>query len=159
MASSSLREMFRIPWRAIRKYKTKTHQLYNRLFYPPQWHNLRSLTPISKVFGFDRGTPIDRIYTDDFLRKNAHFIRGRVCEITDNAYTKAFGTATQSEILHFMADNPRATIIGDLTQHDSLPQGILDCFICTVTLNFIYDYKAAIRGIYRMLKSNGGGHD
>ncbi len=138
--------------------RKNAHFIYNRLCRPPKWHNLRSIEPISKVFGFDRGTPIDRIYTNDFLRKNAHFIQGRVCEIAENTYTKTFGSnITQSEILHYTTENKNATIIGDLTQHSTLPQGILDCFICTVTLNFIYDYKAAIKGIYLMLKSNGGG--
>lgn len=158
MANSTLRTMLRLPWRIFNQCKIKVLQRYNRLCRPPKWHNLRSIEPISKVFGFDRGTPIDRIYTNDFLQKNAHFIQGRVCEIAENTYTKTFGSnVTQSEILHYTTENKNATIIGDLTQHSTLPQGILDCFICTVTLNFIYDYKAAIKGIYLMLKSNGGG--
>lgn len=158
MTNHTMCGILRYLWRFFCQYKTKSLQLYNRLFHPPKWHNLRFTQPISKVFGFDRGTPIDRIYTDDFLKKNAHFIQGRVCEIAENTYTKTFGSnVTQSEILHYTKENPNATIIGDLTQHHSLPQGILDCFICTVTLNFIYDYKMAIKGIYLMLKSNGGG--
>lgn len=158
MTKSILYTLLRLPWRIANRYKTKALQRYKRLCHPPKWHNLRSTKPISQVFGFDRGTPIDRIYTNDFLSANAHFIQGRVCEIAENTYTKAFGSnITQSEILHYTKDNKNATIIGDLTEHSTLPQGILDCFVCTVTLNFIYDYKAAIKGIYLMLKSNGGG--
>lgn len=151
MIYNTLKQTYRMARRGL--YSCR--QILKRTFLPPKWHNLRSLKPISSIFGFDRGTPIDRIYTDDFLSKNAHFIQGRVCEIAENTYTRAFGSnITQSEILHYTADNINATIIGDLTRYDSLPQGILDCFICTVTLNFIYDYKAAIKGIYYMLKSN-----
>lgn len=150
----SIISLLKAPLRAVRGFGLACKKIYTRTLHRPNWHNLRSLKPISSVFGFDRGTPIDRIYTDDFLSKNAHFIRGRVCEIAENTYTKAFGTnVEQSEIFHFNHDNPQASIVGDLTQVDSLPHGILDCFICTVTLNFIYDYKAAIRGIYAMLKS------
>ena len=70
--------------------------------------------------------------------------------------TKKFGhDITQSHILHYTADNKKATIVGDLTKFENLPQGILNCFICTVTLNFIYDYKKAIRGIYNMLMGGG----
>lgn len=65
------------------------------------------------------------------------------------------GQVSKSEILHFTNDNPNATIVGDLTQHHLLPHNYLDCFICTVTLNFIYDYKEAIRGIHSMLKPGG----
>lgn len=133
-------------------------QASRRFFTSPKWHNLRSTTPISQVFGFDRGTPIDRIYTNDFLQRNAHYIKGRVCEIAENTYTKTFGKdVSQSEIFQYDSSGANATIIGDLTQVDTLPKGILDCFICTVTLNFIYDYKSAIRGIHTMLKESSDG--
>src|SRR5258708_1276969 len=36
--------------------------------------------PISTSFGFDRGTPIDRYYIENFLGRNAGDIRGRVLE-------------------------------------------------------------------------------
>lgn len=147
-------ELLKVCYRAIRAYFYRIKAFMLRTFKPPKWHYMRQTKPLSNVFGFDRGTPIDRIYTNDFLSTNAHFIRGRVCEIAENTYTKMFGTqVTQSDILHFTADNPKATIIGDLTNHSSLPANAFDCFICTVTLNFIYDYKAAIRGIYYTLKS------
>lgn len=64
------------------------------------------------------------------------------------------GRVSKSEILHF-ANNTNATIVGDLTKYHLLPQNYLDCFICTVTLNFIYNYKEAIKGIYSMLKPKG----
>lgn len=115
----------------------------------------KSLEPISRKFGFDLGTPIDRVYTDDFLSKNSHHIKGVVCEIAENTYTLKYGSnITKSEILH-VSDTTHATIIGDLTKHHTLPSGTMDCFICTVTLNFIFDYKEAIKGIYQMLKEGG----
>lgn len=141
------------------RIKTPILKILKRNLSPVKWENMRTIYPKSNVFGFDRGTPIDRVYTDDFLNKNKHYIKGVVCEIAENSYTKKFGSDIQkSHILHYDKDNKIATILGDLTKHDSLPKGILDCFICTVTLNFIYDYKSAIKGIYHMLKdSNLGG--
>src|SRR6185503_10982321 len=50
--------------------------------------NLRRLTPISRVFGFDRGTPVDRYYIENFLADNASDIRGRVLEVGDDSYTR-----------------------------------------------------------------------
>ncbi len=62
-----------------------------RLLKRPNWHNLRTLEPVSKVFGFDRGTPIDRVYIEDFIKKNSKYIKGVVCEIAENTYSRKFG--------------------------------------------------------------------
>ena len=143
----------------LRKIKQMLRNLQKcvyRKLNPPKWHNMRSLQPVSSVFGFDRGTPIDRIYTDDFLNKNKHHIKGIVCEIAESTYTRQLGTnVSKAEVLHYTNDNPNASIIGDLTKYENLPKDYLDCFICTVTLNFIYDYKKAIQGIHSMLKRGG----
>jgi len=42
-----------------------------------------------------------------------------------------------------------ATIVGDLTTGDGIPQGAFDCFIFTQTLQFIYDARAAVDGDQR----------
>lgn len=127
-----------------------------RFFNRPDWYNLRSLDPISPSFGLDRGTPIDRIYIEDFLKKNSDSIKGRTLEIADNFYSKKFGCAIEKfEILHATADNDKATIIGDLTDISTLPENRIDCFICTQTLNFIYNFKDAIAGIKYLLNEGG----
>lgn len=127
-----------------------------RAFIKPNWYNLRNLEPISRLFGFDRGTPIDRVYIEDFLYKNKEYIKGVVGEIGDNTYAKKFGSKiTKIEVLHYTPDNPKATIIGDLTDYKTLKENILDCFILTQTLNFIYDFKSAIAGIHYMLRKGG----
>jgi hypothetical protein len=71
----------------------------------------RRLSPISRTFGFDRATPVDRYYIERFLAENAGDIRGRVLEIGDNAYTVRFGGARveRSDIMHVDATNPDAT--------------------------------------------------
>lgn len=115
-----------------------------------------NLRPISRKFGFDRGTPIDRIYIEDFLNKNSTLITGVICEIAENSYTKKFGhNIRKSEILNYDDKNTEATIIGDLTRKETLTENSIDCFILTQTLNFIYDVKAAIEGLYYILSSNG----
>lgn len=127
-----------------------------RLFKQPNWHNLRNIEPVSRVFAFDRGTPIDRVYIEDFLEKNRSFVKGVLCEIADNNYSKKYGSNVESfEILHYTDDNKHATIIGDLTIISTLPKEKIDCFILTQTLNFIYDFKAAITGLHYMLKDGG----
>jgi len=119
--------------------------------------SLRRVTPISRVFGFDRGQPIDRYYIERFLADHAHDIRGRVLEIGDNVYTGQFGGSrvTISDVLHVVEGNPKATLVGDLTCADHIPSDTFDCVILTQTLQFIYDVRAAIGTLYRILKPGG----
>ncbi len=131
-------------------------KIFNRFFNKVNWHNLRSTTPVSRVFGLDRGIPIDRYYIEKFLEQNKHLITGIVLEIAESTYSRKFGSNVSSfEILHVDSANKNATIIGDLTQHDILPADKIDCFICTQTLNFIYDFKEAVYGIHKLLKPGG----
>jgi SAM-dependent methyltransferase len=119
--------------------------------------SLRRTTPISRQFGFDRGTPIDRYYIAKFLAEHANDIRGRVLEIGDDAYTRQFGAARvqHSDILHVTAGNPRATIIADITNAPHIPAASFDCIIFPQTLHLIYDVRAAIATLYRILKPGG----
>jgi len=131
-------------------------KIFNRVFKKINWHNLRSLKPISRVFALDRGTPIDRVYIEDFLESNKKYIKGVLCEIADNTYSKKFShDVTQFEILHYTNDTNKATIVGDLTNKETLPEKKIDCFILTQTLNFIYDFKSAINGLFYMLNPGG----
>ena len=127
-----------------------------RLLTKTQWCNLRNINPISKTFGLDRGTPIDRYYIEQFLKNNSQLIQGRFLEVGDDSYIKKFGhNISKAEVLHIDQSNPKATIIGDLTNQESLPKAVMDGFICTQTLNFIYEFKTAIQGIHRVLKPGG----
>jgi len=119
--------------------------------------DLRRSAPVSRVFGLDRGTPVDRYYIEQFLSNHATDVWGRVLEVGDNFYTRKFGgrRITRADILHVTGDNPKATIVADLTRSDDIPADAFDCVILTQTLQFIYDVKAAIRTLYRILKPGG----
>lgn len=124
----------------------------------PDWHNLRTLQPISREFGFDRGTPIDRVYIEDFLSKHTSDMLGVLCEIADSSYIEKFADkklVESIEVLHYNDDNSSATIIGDLTALDTLPKDKVDCFILTQTLNFIEDIHQAVAGIHHILAPKG----
>ena len=45
------------------------------------------VNPISSVFGFDRGKPIDRYYIEKFISDNSSTIKGDILEVEDNKYT------------------------------------------------------------------------
>lgn len=119
--------------------------------------NLRRVTPISQVFGFDRGKCIDRYYIESYLGLQTDDIQGNVLEIGDDAYTKKFGNSrvTNSDVLHRQEGNPNATIVVDLTRADHIQSDTFDCIIFTQTLQNIYDVRGAIKSLYRILRPRG----
>jgi SAM-dependent methyltransferase len=119
--------------------------------------DLGSTEPISRDWGFDRGTAIDRYYIEQCLSRNTADIKGRVLEVGDNTYTKRYGSdqIISSDVLHVSADDPRATIVADLTAADHIPSDSFDCIICTQTLHFIYDVEAVIQTLFRILRPGG----
>jgi SAM-dependent methyltransferase len=122
-----------------------------------RWGNVRRLQPFSAEMGLDRGHGIDRYYIESFLLENNGDIKGTVLEIADNNYTVQFGGAKveRSEVLHAVAGNPGATIVGNLETGENIPADHFDCIICTQTFPFLYDFKAAIRSCHRALKPGG----
>ncbi len=119
--------------------------------------SLQRVTPISPVFGFDRGFSIYRHYIERFLSAHASDIRRRVLEIGDVFYTRKFGgdRVTKSDVLHVVEGNPLATIVADLTCADNIPSDAFDCIIFTQTLEHVHDARGALRHLYRILKPGG----
>lgn len=119
--------------------------------------DLRRVTPISRSFGADRGTPVDRYYIENFLERHQLDVRGHVLEIAEPSYTKRFGgmRVDKSEVLHAEAGNPLATLVGDLTTGENLPTAAFDCLILTQTLPMIYDVRATLNTVSRILKPGG----
>src|SRR3989344_966675 len=116
----------------------------------------RTRRPRSRIFGLDRGTPIDRIYIEKFLRENQARIRGTILEVGDDTYTKTLAApGSKSKILLFKGESSPQHILGDLTKPETLPKDSIDCFICTQTLNFIFDLPTALEGIRHLLKPGG----
>jgi SAM-dependent methyltransferase len=113
---------------------------------PPRLGDLRRTTPIDPNWGFERGTPLDRVYVEEFVGAHAADIRGRVLEIAAPDYTARFGRGVERvDILMATEGNPQATIVGDL----------FDCVIVTQTLQFVYDVRAALATLYRILAPGG----
>jgi SAM-dependent methyltransferase len=121
------------------------------------WGSLRRLEPLSREWGFDRGRPVARVYIEGFLADNAPLVRGRVLELLNDDYARRFGAdrVVTTEILDIDPDNPRATIIDDLSAPRNLPAGSFDCVILTQVLPYIPDCGAALAGAYRALAPGG----
>lgn len=142
---------------SLRQSIRKIREAAYRLSRPVAALGLDRVEPVSRKFGTERGTSIDRRFIEDFLAANAERIRGRAMEIAEPTYVRQFGGArvTEVEVLHATEGNPNATLVGDLTRPETLPENLVDCFVCTQTLNFIYDFRGAIRGLHRILKPGG----
>jgi SAM-dependent methyltransferase len=119
--------------------------------------DLRRVSPVSRVHGTDRGSPVDRYYIERFLSANASDVKGRVLEFDDDAYTRRFGgdRVSAGDVLHVEAGYPGATIAADLSDAPHVPAETFDCIICTQTLMCIYEVRAAVRTLYRILKPGG----
>ena len=125
---------------------------------PVDLGGLRRVTPVSRLLGRDRGSPIDRYYIAQFLEANAARIRGHALELDDDGYTRAYGgdRVTRSDVLHVNATNPRATIVADLTSAEhQIPSNRFDTVILTQTLPFIYDIHAVVQTLHRILRPGG----
>ena len=117
----------------------------------------RRTTPISNDWGFDRGTPIDRHYIEEFLDRHAPDIRGVVLEVQDGHYTQRFGgdRVTRGDVLDLDPANPGVTIVSDLRCAANIAAGTYDCVVLTQTVHLIDDIQAVIRECERILKPGG----
>ncbi len=154
----SLRSLIRARLKSVR-------DATNRLRSPAAGRDLQKsellrVTPRSRRFGLDRGQPIDRRYIDQFLAAEAGILRGVVIEVADDRYARRFSApGSDIRILHRdpQVDAACATahIIGDLAVPETMPEAVADAFICTQTLQFVFDLTAGVRGTHRLLRPGG----
>jgi len=121
------------------------------------WGDLRRTQPISRLFGLDRGQPIDRYYIEQFLDQNKDLVLGRCLEVEDNTYTHRFGAeaVTQSDVLHLLPGNPKATLVGNLESGENIPTAAFNSIILTQTLQVIHDVRSAIQHAHNALLPGG----
>ena len=115
--------------------------------------------PLSRTFGNERGKAVDRVYIERFLEENAGDIRGSVMEIESDDYIKRFGGSQVSEewILHVKGWGGKNVIKGNFETGEGLRENMVDCLICTQTLQYIFDLQSAVRHIYETLRPGGTG--
>jgi SAM-dependent methyltransferase len=142
-----IRRPIRRRWRSWRR---------QRSVRPVDMGGLRRITPVSRVWGSDRGRPVDRYYIEGFIERHRADIRGRCLEVGNDNYIRRFGAGvTRTDILHIEQAHPRITIVGDLVTGEGLPSDAFDCIVLTQTLHEVYDVPAAVRTVHRMLQPGG----
>ena len=125
----------------------------------PLWKNNQyPLEPISLKYGYDRGTPIDRSYIEDFILKYQHLIKGVCLEVHDTAYLKKYGgsNVTKADALDVDTSNGLANVFGDLRNLKGVvADNTYDCLVINHTLNLLDDIESGIGECYRILKPGG----
>lgn len=119
--------------------------------------DLGHVSPVSVVFGLDRGTAVDRVPIERFLERHAADIRGVVLEVADREYTQRFGGGRieRSDVLHAPPGDGEATVVGDLAAGLPVDDAAYDCVILTQTLQFVFDLRAALREVRRITAPGG----
>ncbi|MBL6280170.1 methyltransferase domain-containing protein [Micromonospora fiedleri] len=115
------------------------------------------LHPLSDCYGYDRGTPVDRLYIDVFLTHHRELVHGDAAEIKDDTYLRRYGAdrLTSTTIIDIDPTNVRVTLQADLTAPGSLPPAAFDCLILTQTLQLLSDPTAALSTCHSALRPGG----
>lgn len=127
----------------LKKARREIHPVESSMF-------LNTIKPVSRLFGTDRGKPIDRYYIELFLNQKSVEIQNAdaIIEIAEDTYSKKYFPNADHDILRYNKGM-------DLTKADTLPENKYDVFICTQALHEIYEIKSAIHGCYQLLKPGG----
>jgi SAM-dependent methyltransferase len=122
-----------------------------------RWGSLRRTVPFSRAWGYDRGTPIDRVYIEAFLAEHAADVAGACLEVLNADYTDRFGgtRVSRRDVLDIDPSNTQATIVADLGEADSLPAQQFDCVIFTQTLHLVPDMRTAVANVWQSLAPGG----
>ena len=138
------------------EWRELLRELYRRAYPVIDAISSMKAEPISRQFGTERGTPVDRRYIEDFLKVNRNYITGDVLEVEDSFYTNKYGTNVSSAyVLDVSSDASGITFNANLETGEGIKDSIADCFILTQTLMYIFDLATAVDSIYRLLKSGG----
>jgi len=104
--------------------------------------SLRQITPIEANLETVLEQPIDRYYAERFLKDHAGDIQGAVLEIGNGGFIPQLGVYP-------------TTVVTDPILVGHLPLASYDCIILPQVLYRIYDIKAALQTICRLLKPGG----
>lgn len=113
-------------------------------------------TPIDEDWGYRRGTPIGRIYIQNFLRDYRENIVGDIMEVGDCTYSRLF--SIKNKVKSYTAihvEEVEGCRKANLETGEGLCTEEFDTMIITQTLAYMYDLKAVVKNIYNSLKPNG----
>lgn len=133
-----------------------------RAAYRSRYPLIRSIAemetePVSRQFGTERGTPVDRYYIERFLEEHKQMVRGDILEIEDSTYSLRYGEERLQKaiVMDVGREGGDISFRGNLETGEGIRDETADCFILTQTLMYIFDLKSAAHHIARLLKKGG----
>ncbi|SNS90122.1 hypothetical protein SAMN04488107_4237 [Geodermatophilus saharensis] len=136
--------------RALRPYVPRA---VRRAVTRARFGDLRRTEPLSE-WGSARGTPVDRWYIERFLTERAHLVHGHVLEVKEDLYASRLG-ASSVDVLDIDADNPHATVVGDVCEAATLRPATYDAAVVTQTLQLVPRPLDALRNLLAAVKPGG----
>lgn len=142
---------------SIKKIILNLVKVVNRAVFRSRIDDRNRASPVNDSFGYNRGLPIDRYYIEGAIKNYSKYIQGPVLEIGGRDYTEKFSNVDPDEsfILNYVPMAGDNVIVGDLCDYPSLGGRQFQTFICTQTMNFVYDFKSAIDTSYKLLNPGG----
>jgi SAM-dependent methyltransferase len=140
-----------------RAYRLARDPRFRRALKPAWWGTLRRLQPLSNWQGYERGTPIDTFYIEQFIAGHQADIRGRVLEAGSTTLSSRFGgdSVARTDVVDANPYNPEATVLADLSETGSLPAATFDCIVLPVGLQLVTDLPAALANLWQSLAPGG----
>lgn len=120
--------------------------------------SLKSLdvVPVHEDWGYRRGTPIGRVYIDDFLDMERNYIVGDVMEVSETTYSEKFSNPKNvKSITAIHVDDVYGCRKANLETFEGLREKEFDTMIITQTLAYIYNLNAVAKNIHKALKNGG----
>jgi hypothetical protein len=115
----------------------------------------KEMQPLSTKFGFDRGTPIDRKWIEEFISRNSTDQPGRGLEVGGTEYLERFFKNLKPHRLVVTDDGAPNSVVCDLEKGITTNEPPFDILIATQVFNFIFDTRASLRTASSLLKPGG----
>lgn len=121
------------------------------------WGDFRRTNPFCQVFGFLRGSPIDRYYLNKFIDKIKPEIVGNILEIGATSEAKEAYQLSDDCAYHVLNIEayPGVDIVGDVHDVNLIQPGSFDTILLFNVLEHCYAPWIVIENIYTWLKPGG----
>jgi hypothetical protein len=110
---------------------------------------------VSRVFGLDRGSSIDRYWIESFLARHSSDAAGSALEVGGTGYITRFFPRQRPHHLELADDGTPNCVVRDLEAGPPAAAGAFDTFVATQVFNFIYETRAALRSAAALLNPGG----
>lgn len=121
------------------------------------WGDFKRRFPLCRMFGFSRGTSIDRYYLSKFVSEIRPQVAGTVLEIGGterNREIYQFDRAAEYQVID-IAPGPGVTYVGDVHNPMVIKPESLDTVVILNVLEHCHNPSAVVRNIHTWLRAGG----